>query len=124
MRLEHPTDEGTALEEDVAAYQQRVEFLGVQRLQVTAHLNQHITSVRLQRLDLSARAEVIVHAIDFAGTRTPAVEQHQLAQLGRQLGIELRQGFMERSFADAGGPAENYETTGARRIRHRQMAGG
>ncbi|MGB8762040.1 MAG: hypothetical protein WCD01_14150 [Candidatus Sulfotelmatobacter sp.] len=95
----------------MAALKLRVELLNVQCLQVTAHVQNGIAITRAQSFHLSPCAKVVVHSVAFAGTRNTAVKEHKFVKLAMQLGIELAQRLVQRSFTDTRRSAKNYEAS-------------
>ena len=82
-RLAQPGGQaGVALVECVAsAFENAVDLGQIQRLKITAIVDQKNPGVFAQSLDLVPRAEMVIHAVRFAWPHATVVEQHQFLDL-------------------------------------------
>jgi hypothetical protein len=65
--------EGIALEKHITASKQRVKVLTVERLQVAAHVQDNISILGAEGLDLAACPKVIVDPVKFARSRIAGI---------------------------------------------------
>jgi hypothetical protein len=111
MSLQGAADEGIAFKQDIALFEQVANLFKVERLEIGADFENGVTLGGAQLLDLITRAEVIILAIDFTGTRRAAVVEDQLLQAFTQFRIETAECLVQRTFADAGGAAKDDKTS-------------
>jgi hypothetical protein len=114
VRLEQAAYEWVPFEERITALQQGRQIREIERLQVAAHIEHCKSRLRPEGLDLRLRAEMIVHAVLFAGAGRAAVEEDHLLQPTMEVGMEAGQSAVEWAFADTGRAGENDEASGSR----------
>src|ERR1700735_3304864 len=80
-------------------------------LKVAANIQNNEIFLFPKSIDLLTRSEIVIFAIDFPRSRRAAVVEHKLLQIHCELRVEVVEGSMQRSFADAGRTGEYDEAS-------------
>src|SRR5215472_1274559 len=115
MRQHGHAYKGVPLENHVTTTEQSLQVFQIKRLQITAHVQQRITLVGPECLDLAARPKMIVPAVELAGSWTARNVEDQALKALEPFWVELAQ---KGALAYAGGSAQNHETPF--RLRHQR----
>src|SRR5215831_15354392 len=77
MRQHGHAYKGVPLENHVTTTEQSLQLFQIKRLQIPAHVQQRITLVGPECLDLAARPKMIVPAVELAGSWTARIVEDQ-----------------------------------------------
>lgn len=110
MSENRAADHGIAFEEDVALRRKLLKIWQVEGLQVAANVEDRVPVVIAERFDVSARAEMVVDPVAFAGARVAAVEEDEWLKASKEVRMEFSEGFGQRTFAGTRGTRKNNES--------------
>jgi len=114
MRQNRTADHGIAFEEDVTTGRKFLKIAEVESLKIAANIEDGITMVVTESLDLWTGAEVVVDAIAFAWARVAGVVEDEWLEAGEEDRMEFGESFGEGAFASAGRAGKDDEA--ARRV--------